>query len=116
MLKAGASYEVTQRPQGFVDTSVANRPAYNLRTDFGGILRYSFCTPSFILGTQMLPSRPNDDWAKISSQNRSHGVLFEGDPVSFILPQCEKRQKEPGVQHSMVGPTKRYADMPKAQA
>ncbi|WP_146402959.1 hypothetical protein [Planctomycetes bacterium CA13] len=83
-------YEVSQRPQGMVDTSLLNRPAYNLRTDGGGILRYSFCTPSFILGTAMLPSRPNDDWAKISSQNRSHGALLSGKPISFILPQCEK--------------------------
>lgn len=86
------TYEVSQRPQGLVDTLLPMRPAYPMRTDSGGIHRYSYCTPGFIMGTQMLPSRPEREWALISSQNRSHGVYFAGEPVSVILPQCENNR------------------------
>src|SRR5690606_38681873 len=58
--------------------------------DFGGIVRYTYCTPSFIMGTPMSEARPHNEWALISSQNRSHGVIFEGDQQAAILPQCEK--------------------------
>jgi len=61
-----------------------------LRTDFGGIVRYSYCTPDFIMGTAMFEARPDTDWTLISSQNQSHGVIFAGNTAAGILPQCEK--------------------------
>lgn len=88
--KGRGVYEVIQRPLGLVTDSAYFRPAqYRMRTDYGGILRYSYCTPDFIMGTPMCESRPHYDWAMISSQNRSHGVIFEGDQAACILPQCE---------------------------
>ena len=86
------TYEVSQRPQGLVDTTLPMRPAYPLRLDSGGIHRYSYCTPNFIVGTAMIPSRSEREWALISSQNRSHGALFGGDTISFILPQCDNHR------------------------
>jgi len=88
-VKGRGTYEVAQRPQGLVDTTRPMYPLYPLRTDSGGILRYTYCTPDFIIGTPMVPPKPFREWAMISSQNRSHGVLFAGDTISFILPQCE---------------------------
>ncbi len=55
----------------------------------GGILKYSYCTPNFIIGTSMLEKRPNNDWAGISSQNRWIGAIFAGHRDSRIVPQCE---------------------------
>jgi len=84
------AYEVAQRPLGLAaDRKHYQPPDYRLRTDFGGILRYSYCTPSFVIGTTMSPALPEPDWTMISSQNRRHGILFEGDPVAVISPQCE---------------------------
>ena len=84
------TYEVIQRPLGLAaDRAHYKPPSYRLRTDFGGNLRYSYCTPDFILGTTMSAARPEADWTMISSQNRRHGILFEGDPVAVISPQCE---------------------------
>jgi hypothetical protein len=83
-------YEVIQRPLGLAaDRAHYQPPDYRLRTDFGGNLRYSYCTPSFMLGTTMSEARAEPEWTMISSQNRRHGILFEGDPVAVISPQCE---------------------------
>jgi hypothetical protein len=56
----------------------------------GGIVRYSYCTPRFILGTPMSRALGQDQWAGISSQSRWQGVIFarEGDPriVPIVRP------------------------------
>ncbi|MBI1337934.1 MAG: hypothetical protein GC164_13375 [Phycisphaera sp.] len=77
-------YEVRQRPQGLGLTT--NRNPYRMNTDGGGILRYSFCDPAFIIGTPMTKALPNVDWAAISSQNRWQGVIFTGNPNARIIP------------------------------
>ncbi len=77
-------YEVRQHPQGLGTTG--NRNPYRMRTDGGGILRYTFCDPSFILGTPMTPALPENDWAAISSQNRWQGAVFAGHPDARIVP------------------------------
>ncbi len=74
---------------GLVKTGYYGPPDYRMRTDYGGIHRYSFCTPEFIIGTPMLEARPFEDWAMISSQNRWHGVIFAGHRNACIVPQCE---------------------------
>ena len=57
-----------------------------MRTDGGGILRYSYCDPAFIMGTPMTAARPLEDWAAISSQNRWQGVIFAGEHDARIVP------------------------------
>ncbi len=85
------TYEIRQRAQGLVfpgaegssfPVATAKEPPTQLRNDGGGIVRYSYCTPQFILGTPMVEARPNKDWAGISAQSRWQGVIFarEGDP------------------------------------
>ena len=81
-------YEVKERRMGLAQAGYYTPPAYRLRTDFGGILRYSYCTPDFIMGTLMHQARPLEDWVMISSQNRWHGVIFHGHPNARIYPQC----------------------------
>lgn len=66
---------------------------YVLRPDFGGILRYTFCTPDFIMGTSMVQARPHGDWSAISSQNRWDGVLFAGDRDARIFAQPLKPKR-----------------------
>jgi hypothetical protein len=83
-------YEVIQRPLGLAELN--GPPLYKMLTDSGGIVRYTYCTPSFIIGTAMVNSSPYSDWAAISAQNRSHGVIFEGHPAACIIPQNEKTE------------------------
>jgi len=86
-------YEVYQRVQGlgeqghtFPRMDAHERDPSVLNTDGGGILRYTFCDPAFIIGTPMHEPRPLDDWVGISSQNRWHGVIFPGDDGARIVP------------------------------
>jgi len=60
---------------------------YQLRPEGGGLLRYSYCTPDFVMGTSMVEARPREDWANISSQNRWEGVIFAGHPTARIFAQ-----------------------------
>ncbi len=53
----------------------------------GGLLRYTYCTPDFVMGTSMVEARPPEDWTAISSQNRWEGVLFGGHPTARIFVQ-----------------------------
>jgi hypothetical protein len=84
-------YEVRQRPQGLgkqgrpMTTAVTKMPT-RMRTDGGGILRYSYCDPAFIMGTPMTEARPLEDWAAISAQNRWQGVIFAGEQDARIVP------------------------------
>ena len=57
-----------------------------MRTDGGGILRYSYCDPAFIIGTPMTEARPLSDWVAISAQNRWQGVIFAGEHDARIVP------------------------------
>jgi hypothetical protein len=85
-------YEVRQRAQGLGEqgSSQASMTRHEapsrLRTDGGGIIRYSYCDPAFIMGTPMTEARPLTDWAHISSQNRWQGVIFAGDEDARIVP------------------------------
>ena len=84
-------YEVRQRPQGLGKTGrplkiAAAKVPTRMRTDGGGILRYSYCDPAFIMGTPMTEARPLEDWAAISTQNRWQGVIFAGEHDARIVP------------------------------
>ncbi|MDX1565997.1 MAG: hypothetical protein R3236_11350, partial [Phycisphaeraceae bacterium] len=85
-------YEVRQRPLGLVDVrarvsdTATGKAPYKMNTETGGILRYSYCDPAFIIGTPMTQARPLKDWAAISSQNRWQGVIFAGEGDGRIVP------------------------------
>ncbi len=59
-----------------------------LAADFGGIVKYTYCTPEFILGANLLPKLPLEAWSGISMQNRWQGAIFAGHPEARIFPQC----------------------------
>ncbi len=84
-------YELKERPLGLTVTGLYNGAggAYKLRQDYGGIVRYSYCTPDFIMGTTHVEPRLYTDWTMISSQNRWQGVIFKGDPYCRIYPQAQ---------------------------
>jgi len=63
-------------------------PFYTHDPDNGGIFRYTYCTPDFIMGTSMTENLHHTAWTNISMQNRWHGVIFNGDIESRIFPQC----------------------------
>ncbi len=60
---------------------------YPLLPEGGGLLRYTYCTPDFVIGTSMVEARPVKDWTAISSQNRWEGVIFAGHPTARIFAQ-----------------------------
>jgi hypothetical protein len=80
------NYEVTQRRLGLVKTTANGFWPMNT-TD--GLVRYSYCTPKFIMGSIHCPSLAQDKWAGISCQNRWMGVIFPDDPDARIVAQCQ---------------------------
>jgi len=84
------NFEVKDRTPGLAEV-----PSNNVltRQDYGGIVRYSYCTPEFIMGTMHLEARPHVDWLMISSQNRWQGVIFDGDPFCRIYPQAQSEYR-----------------------
>jgi len=55
----------------------------------GGIYRYSYVTPDFIIGSLMFDKLSLENWTAISSQNRWQGVIFAQNKNARIVPQCE---------------------------
>jgi len=82
-------YEIKQRRLGLAWGGYYGCPDYRLRTDFGGIYRYSYCCPDFIIGTLMFSELDFKKWTLISSQNRWQGVIFARHPNARIFPQCQ---------------------------
>jgi len=85
------TYEIRQRRMGLAWPGFSDPYHYRLKTDFGGILRYTFCTPDFIMGSLLLESRPVDDWSAISRQNRWDGVILRGNLDSRVYPAAFSR-------------------------
>ena len=79
------TYEIFSRPAGLADAQ-NHYPDYSAEKGYGGIVRYSYCTPHFIMGTPHFHRRPNHDWLAISSQNRVQGINFGSDRDARIVP------------------------------
>lgn len=60
---------------------------YQLNPAGGDLLRSTYHTPDFVLGTTLLPAYPSERWSRISSQNRLDGVIFGGRPPARIFAQ-----------------------------
>jgi Bacterial Ig-like domain len=88
------TYEVRQSAQGLGLAGQTNwnqsldLDPYKLNTNGGGILRYTYCDPAFIMGTPMVEARPLSDWVAISSQNRAQGVIFSGAAEAARILPC----------------------------
>jgi hypothetical protein len=55
-------------------------------SDAGHMVRYSYCTPDYIMGSWMFD--PKLDYAAINTQNRWQGIIFATDMQSRVFPQC----------------------------
>lgn len=86
------SYEYVSRRPGLSqvgkENSYSQSNRYYVDYEDSQILRYSFVTPDFVLGTHIFPNLSNARWTNISSQNRFHSALLrtESDFVQ-IVPQ-----------------------------
>jgi hypothetical protein len=83
------AYQVSQRRMGLLQPGATPRGIFHVRPDASGILRYSYCTPDFIMGSLLCEARPTTDWFTGSSQNRWHGVIFRGATNARIYPYIE---------------------------
>lgn len=82
-VKGRGRYEVRQQPQGL---ATGKKNPSSMGKGSGGILRYSYCDPAFIIGSPMTEARPMRDWLAISSQGRWQGVIFADPLGARIVP------------------------------
>ena len=59
----------------------------------GGVTRYTYCTPDFIMGASMVEVKPYKKWAGISCQNRWNKVIFGGSKTARITAQTFRPKK-----------------------
>ena len=87
------SYEAIQRKPGLRPTA-ETEPTYkiHLAADAPALVRYTYATPDFIMGSLLCDALPFDAWNNISSQNRWHGAIFSGNPNARIYPYCETKK------------------------
>jgi hypothetical protein len=50
----------------------------------GGVLRYAYVTPSFIMSTGQTAKLPLEQWAAFSRQNRWSGIMLSGPKPDYI--------------------------------
>ncbi len=81
-------YEVSSRRPGLQSFAMDADGIIGIAGDTGAILRYSYHTPAFVIGTNMLGKRAKSAWTPISSQNRWHGAIFSTHAQARIFPQC----------------------------
>jgi|GEM_PF-299731 len=81
----------SRRPGRILVPAPASLPAetYGVDADNGGIYRYTYVAPEFVIGSLMFEKRPLSDWSAISTQNRWQGVIFANHDDARIIPQCE---------------------------
>ncbi len=78
------AFEIKQRALGLAINGRNAPPLYQLRQDYGGIVRYSYCTPSFIMGCLHKENFTEPKWTLISSQNSWQGIIFSGSAINRI--------------------------------
>jgi hypothetical protein len=91
-VKGRGSYEVSERRPGLAQPGAERKKGLSIAApEGGGLVRYSYCTPDFIMGSLLSAARPSADWTAISGQNRWHGVIFRGSPQARLYPYCETK-------------------------
>ncbi len=91
-------------------------PVYKFNITEGGLLRYTWITPSFVMGMTMENALTENDWNAVSSQNRWNGIIFSDNYTQRIFTQPEKPEKgsvynaEWGVQNKGVMILQRLKD------
>ena len=68
--------------------SPGNEFPWNPLNPLGGdLLRYTWTTPDFVMGTAMMRKLPSSDWIQFSSQDRWNGIIFTGPKTARIFTQ-----------------------------
>lgn len=62
--------------------------------EHGGILRYTYVTPDYVVGSSMLEDLPAERWTAISASNRWSGVILRGHPDARVFAQCDVDQAD----------------------
>jgi len=86
------SYEVIQRRTGLRQTGVEPTFKIHIAPDAPALVRYTYATPDFMMGSLFCEALPSEAWNNISSQNRWHGAIFSGDRCARIYPYCETKK------------------------
>jgi len=87
------TYEAIQRKVGLRPAKeIEPRYKIHLAPDAQAIVRYTYATPDFIMGSLFCDALPSEAWNNISSQNRWHGAIFSGDRFARIYPYCETQK------------------------
>ncbi len=68
---------------------------YPLNPDWNGKVKYSYCTPSFIMGCDFSPKTHYSDWYGWG-QNLWAGIMFSGNPDDLIYPEALTDKGERG--------------------
>ncbi len=83
------SYEVIQRRLGLRPASAEQTFKIHLAPDAPALVRYTYATPGFVMGSLLCDALPSEAWNAISLQNRWHGAIFSGDRNARIYPYVE---------------------------
>jgi|GEM_PF-382950 len=86
------SYEVIQRRPGLRPAEAEAIFKIHIAPDAPALVRYTYATPDFMMGSLFCDALPSEAWNNISSQNRWHGVVFSGDRSARIYPHCETKK------------------------
>lgn len=88
--EAGLPEAPAKDPGTSEDAKAVGAHAEAYASEGGNLLRYTFCTPDFIMGTSMRPALPVKEWVAISSQNIWEGVIAGRDPEESARPQGQQ--------------------------
>ena len=83
------TYEIRSRRPGLRVAGSENRR--EAAPEGGQLLRYTYHTPQFIMGTSMVPALSPNAWTAISSQNRINSILLNGTTPAKIFTQRQPR-------------------------
>lgn len=87
------AYEAIHRKVGLRPAEkIEPNSKIHLAPDALGLVRYTYATPDFIMGSLFCDALPTTAWNNISSQNRWHGAIFAGDPKARIYPYGETKK------------------------
>ena len=125
--KSAPAYAITQRrlgkivaadmdPEALTDPNwerfknAGINPSSNIRFDFenGNVLKYSWVSPNFILGTNMRPPLPVESWSASTAQSWWHGLLLKSATSPFperVVPSVIYNRDSAGEQYAVQSKT-----------
>jgi hypothetical protein len=86
------TYEVIQRRPGLRPAVADPTFKIHIAPDAPALVRYTYATPDFMMGSLFCDALPSEAWNNISSQNRWHGAVFSGDRSARIYPYCDTKK------------------------